>query len=110
MDKDVMDAFLAGSVIQFLLLAKQEEHKVVRWRKRQKDGIDAARVRGVRFGRPRIKLPKNFEALVARWEQGTLPFEKLLEQTGLKEATFYRRLRDLRKRADGDHIPHKSSN
>ncbi len=97
MDNDVMDAFLAGAVIQLMLLAKQNEHKVSRWRKSQQDGIDAARTRGVRFGRPRIKPPKNFEALVARWEQGTLPFQELLARTGLKEATFYRRLRELRK-------------
>ncbi len=82
---------------QLLLLAEQNERTAVLWRKRHKDGIDSARARGVVLGRPRIKLPKNFEGLVRQWEQGALPFDKLLAQTGLKEATFYRRLRELRK-------------
>ncbi len=75
----------------------ENEREAVHWRKRQKDGIAAARARGIRFGRPTIKTPKNFEDLVTQWEQGTLLFGELLERTGLKEATFYRRLRELRK-------------
>jgi len=63
---------------------------------RQAEGIAAARARGVRFGRPIKKPPENFAALVRQWEHGKLPFAELLKQTGLKEATFYNRLRELR--------------
>jgi hypothetical protein len=50
----------------------------------------------VRFGRPVKDPPEDFGALVARWERGKLPLEALLEEQGLKEATFYRRLREYR--------------
>jgi len=63
---------------------------------RQAEGIAAARRRGVSFGRPVKKPPENFAALVKQWERGDLEFYKLLEQTGLKESTFYRRLREYR--------------
>ena len=59
-------------------------------------GIAAAKVRGIRFGRPVKKTPENFDALVKQWERGNLPIQELLVQIGLKEATFYRRLRERR--------------
>ena len=65
---------------------------------RQAEGIIAAKARGVRFGRPIIKPPENFALLVKQWEGGKLPFSELLAQTGMKEATFYRRLREQREK------------
>ena len=63
---------------------------------RQAEGIAAARKRGVRFGSPVIKPPENFPELVKQWECGKLLLKELLTLTGLKESTFYRRLRELR--------------
>ena len=100
MNEDMLDAFVAGAVVQLLLLAKQDEQKAVRWRERQKAGIASARERGTHLGRPLIKIPKNFEALVKQWEKGSISFDELLKRTGLKQATFYRRLRELRKRKE----------
>jgi len=63
---------------------------------RQAEGIASARLRGVRFGRPIKKPPENFGELVKLWERGKLPVDEVLKRTGLKEATFYRRLREYR--------------
>lgn len=63
---------------------------------RQKEGIAAAKRRGVSFGRPIKNPPENFVESVKQWECGKLPIAELLAQTGLKEATFYRRLREYR--------------
>lgn len=63
---------------------------------RQAEGIAAAKKRGVRFGRPTKTSPENFAELVKLWEHGKLTIEEVLEQTELKQATFYRRLRELR--------------
>ena len=52
--------------------------------------------RGVQFGRPVKKSPEYFAATVKRWGREKLPIADLLAQTGTKEATFYRRLRELR--------------
>jgi DNA invertase Pin-like site-specific DNA recombinase len=63
---------------------------------RQAEGIAAARAKGVKFGRPVKNPPENFPELVKEWERGKLKYVDLLEQTGLKESTFFRRLREHR--------------
>ena len=63
---------------------------------RQREGIAAARLRGVRFGRPIKSPPNNFAETVKLWERGKLCFDEALERTGLKQATFYNRLREFR--------------
>jgi DNA invertase Pin-like site-specific DNA recombinase len=93
--KDLVGTFLSDVVLQLLSFVAQNERDTIR--KRQAEGIAAARVRGVRFGRPIKKPPENFAALVKLWEHGKLPIAQVLEQTGLKQATFYNRLREFRK-------------
>jgi DNA invertase Pin-like site-specific DNA recombinase len=93
-DKDLMGTFIADLVLQILSFVAQNERENIR--KRQAEGIAAARARGVRFGRPVKKPPENFATLVREWECGKLPFSDLLVQLGLKESTFYRRLRESR--------------
>jgi len=63
---------------------------------RQAEGIASAKRRGVRFGRPIKKPPENFNSIVKQWERGNISFSEALNQTGLKQATFYNRLRELR--------------
>ena len=63
---------------------------------RQAEGIASAKSRGVKFGRPIKKPPENFTKVVKAWGCGKMTFEEALNQTGLKQATFYNRLRELR--------------
>ncbi|MCL2841431.1 MAG: recombinase family protein [Defluviitaleaceae bacterium] len=63
---------------------------------RQAEGIAAAKAQGKHMGRPLKKPPENFAIVVKDWERGKLPFDEVLKQTGLKRATFYNRLRELR--------------
>jgi len=92
--KDLMGTFIADLVLQILSFVAQSERENIR--KRQAEGIAAARARGVRFGRPVKKPPANFVSVVKQWEGGELHITEVLAKTGLKEPTFYRRLRDLR--------------
>ncbi|GHS92494.1 resolvase [Synergistales bacterium] len=92
--KDLVGTFLADVVLQILSFVAQNERENIK--KRQMEGIAAARVRGVRFGRSIKKPPENFGNLVKQWERGQLPVADILKQTDLKLATFYRRLRDYR--------------
>jgi DNA invertase Pin-like site-specific DNA recombinase len=92
--KDLMGTFIADLVLQILSFVAQNERENIR--KRQAEGIAAARVRGVRFGRPTKTPPENFPETVREWERGMRTFEETLEKTGLKKATFYNRLRELR--------------
>jgi DNA invertase Pin-like site-specific DNA recombinase len=92
--KDLVGTFLADIVLQILSFVAQNERENIR--KRQSEGIAAAKARGVRFGRPAKKPPENFSMLVKLWERGKLPTKDLVAQSGLTETTLYRRLRERR--------------
>jgi DNA invertase Pin-like site-specific DNA recombinase len=93
--KDLVGTFLADVVLQILSFVAQNEREAIK--KRQNEGIRAAKARGTLFGRPVKKCPENFYELVHAWECGEMSLEKTLEQTKLKESTFFRRLRELRR-------------
>ena len=92
--KDLMGTFIADIVLQILSFVAHSERDNIK--KRQAEGIAAAKARGVRFGRPIKKPPEDFADLVKQWERGKLPIVELLTRAKLKEATFYRRLREHR--------------
>jgi DNA invertase Pin-like site-specific DNA recombinase len=92
--KDLVGTFLADVVLQILSFVAQNERENIR--KRQAEGIAAAKARGVPFGRPIKKPPENFAILVKQWERGNIKIDEVLRQTGLKQATFYNRLREYR--------------
>jgi DNA invertase Pin-like site-specific DNA recombinase len=81
-------------VLQILSFVAQSEHENIR--KRQTEGIAAARLRGVHLGRPEQAAPDNFDKLVRQWRQGKLPIAKVLVLCNMSESTFYRHLRKLR--------------
>ncbi|MCI8336181.1 MAG: recombinase family protein [Peptococcaceae bacterium] len=68
--KDLMGTFIADLVLQILSFVAQNERENIR--KRQAEGIAAARARGVRLGRPPRALPENFPALYDRWRAGEI--------------------------------------
>ena len=92
--KDLMGTFIADLVLQILSFVAQSEREKIR--ERQEQGIAAAKARGVRFGRPEITVPDDFDQLVNDWEKKELPLSELLQKCGMSEATFYRRLREMR--------------
>ena len=92
--KDLMGTFLSDIVLALLSYVAQNEQENIR--QRQREGISAAKARGVKFGRPTKEPPDDFAKLVRQWERGNLLFDEVLEQTGLRESSFYRRLKEYR--------------
>lgn len=92
--KDLRGTFVADLVLQVLSFGAQNERENIR--KRQEQGITAARQRGVHLGRPVIAAPDNFGEMVKKWEKKQLSLEQILKECNMSEATFYRRLRELR--------------
>ena len=92
--KDLMGTFIADLVLQILSFVAQSERENIR--RRQAQGIAAAKARGVRFGRPPVEPPADFAAVVTAWEKGSLPLGAALHRCGMSESTFYRRVRELR--------------
>ncbi|TGX96761.1 recombinase family protein [Hominisplanchenecus murintestinalis] len=92
--KDLMGTFIADLVLQILSFVAQSERESIK--KRQAEGIAAAKARGVKFGRPEKEAPDDFGRIVKAWEQKKLSFADVLEKCNMSEATFYRRLREYR--------------
>jgi len=77
----------------FAAVAELEREHILQ---RQAEGIAAAKTRGVQFGRPIKNPPVNFVEVVKLWEGNKITFDDALERTSLKQATFYRRLKEFR--------------
>ena len=92
--KDLMGTFIADLVLQILSFVAQNERENIR--KRQAQGIAVAKAKGIKFGRPEIILPDNFEELIREWEKKRLPLSEVLKICKMSEATFYRKLREYR--------------
>ena len=92
--KDLMGTFIADLVLQILSFVAQNERENIR--KRQLQGIAAAKARGVRFGRPEKGLPPEFVSLVKQWEKKKITLTEILNRCKISESTFYRRLREYR--------------
>ncbi len=92
--KDLMGHFIADLVLQILSFVAENERKNIR--KRQQQGIEVAKEKGVQFGRPKIPDPDNFSVIVKKWEKGGLKFEDAIQECSMSQATFYRRLKDYR--------------
>lgn len=65
---DLTGRLIADIVLQLLSYIAQTERENIR--RRQAEGIAAAKARGVRFGRKRLPIPEGFEAEAQRWNAG----------------------------------------
>lgn len=94
--KDLLSRFITDMILQVLSFVAENERANIK--QRQQEGIKAARARGVDFGRPRAKIPKDFWKYYVRWKTGeTAPME-LIKETTMSTRTFYRRIRELDRR------------
>ena len=68
-----------------------KEHKVrLLIRKRQREGIEAAKKKGKHLGRPYLKVPDNFEEVYAEWKSGAITARAAQKKLGMSSASFYR--------------------
>lgn len=87
---DLMGTFIADIVLQILsFVAETERHNI---NERQREGIAAAKARGIRFGRPRITLPECFPECADAVEKHLLSQRKAALKCGCALSTFQRYL------------------
>lgn len=87
--KDLMGTFLSDIVLQVLSFVAENERKNIK--QRQREGIQAAKLRGVEMGRPKQPLPENFEIYVIKWKENKITGTKAAEELGMPISTFYRK-------------------
>ena len=91
-EKNLLGTFISDMVLQLLSFVAQNERETIR--KRQAQGIAAAKLRCVSFGRPKKVLPDTFSDSVKEWARGNIPIEHLLSRYEISMATFYRKLQE----------------
>ena len=84
--KDLMGTFIADLVLQILSFVAQNERENIR--KRQAQGIAAAKARGVKFGRPTKPLPEGFYRAYQRWKSGRITCTAAAKECGMPLSTF----------------------
>lgn len=79
--------FIADIVLQILSFVAENER--VNIKERQREGIAAAKRRGVQFGRPPTVYSSEFISVVQSYFDGEISIQKAMERLGLKRSTFY---------------------
>ena len=94
--KDLLGTFIADLVLQILSFVAEAERNHIR--ERQAQGIAAAKMRGVKFGRPPQKLEPIFYKTYERWKRGEITGTKAAEICVMPLSSF----RDRAKRVENN--------
>ncbi len=90
-EDDLTGTFVADLVLQILSYVAQTERENIR--QRQMEGIAAAKIRGVRFGRPRKEVPDSFRQLKEDYERGKVSSRAAAKELSISQDTFLRWVR-----------------
>ncbi len=85
--------FISDLVLQILAYVAETERVMIK--QRQKEGITAAKIRGIRFGRPRTNETDQFMDAYNRWVSGELSSREAADFAEMSHTTFYRRCKEL---------------
>ena len=84
--KDLLGTFIADLVLQIMSFTAQLERDNIR--QRQREGIEAAKPRGVQFGRPPIQIPEEFYPLKVQYKMGDISLRKAAKVLNISHSTF----------------------
>ena len=88
-NKDDLTANLINDVVlELLSYVAESERKNTK--QRQKEGIKAAKDKGVKFGRPSVELPDNWNSVIKDWKAGKITAKQAMDLTGMKRTSFYK--------------------
>lgn len=84
--------FIADLVLQILSYVAEKERLAIRERQRQ--GIEAAQAKGVKFGRPRVRKPEGFDEVAAKWRNREITATAAMSLLGLSKYSFYKLIKE----------------
>lgn len=90
---DLTGTLIADIVLQLLSYVAQKERENIR--KRQAEGIAAAKARGVHFGNPGRPLPEDFEKVVQMWRKKEISLDEALSRLDVGRSYFYKNVKKL---------------
>lgn len=89
---DGLESLISDLVLQLLSYMAEDERK--RINSRQKEGVEAAKHNGVKFGRKKIELPSDFPVVYTDWKAKRITAVEAMQQLRMKRNTFYRRVKE----------------
>lgn len=90
--EDVILKAIQQAVLAILAAFAQKEREEIKTR--QSEGIALAQKKGVKFGRPPLELPQNWQSLYVRWKSGEIKAVEFMKQVDMKKATFYKKVNE----------------
>lgn len=72
------------------VLSSMAEQERITIRKRQREGIDAAKAKGKHLGRPRCVRPDNLDDIISKWRNADLTARQAYKTLGISKSSFYR--------------------
>lgn len=90
-EKNLLGTLISDIVLALLSYVAENERMNIK--QRQAEGIAAAKARGVKFGRPPLPLPENFQQVHKEWRDGKISVTQAAEKCGLSQSTFFRKVR-----------------
>lgn len=86
--KDLLGTFISDLVLQLLSFVSENER--INIKQRQAEGIAAAKKRGVKFGRPPIKMPENYIENYILWKSKKITAQQGADNCHLPLWAFYK--------------------
>lgn len=80
-------------------IAEQERLTI---RKRQSEGIEAAKKKGKHLGRPPLAEPDNFEEVYREWKAGKITAKDAMKTVGMKKTSFYRKVKEFEQKVPAE--------
>jgi len=85
-ERDLTGTFIADLVLQILSYVAQTERELIK--QRQSEGIEAAKARGVRFGRPSLERPVILQEVQEAWQRNEISAREAGRRLGISYKTF----------------------
>lgn len=104
--KDLTGILIADIVLQLLSYVAQTEREFIR--QRQKEGIAAAKARGVKFGREPMQRPAEFDMIKAQWEEDNISAREAAKQLGITHKTFLKWVKEEKMDKKVEFSPHEA--
>ena len=86
-DNSLDRKFICDLTLQILAYVAEKER--INIRARQEQGIAVAKANNVKFGRPKIEKPDNWDEVIGQWKKGAMTAKLAMDILGIKRSTFY---------------------
>ncbi len=86
--KNLVGKFISDIVLQILSFVAENERENIK--RRQAEGIRIAKEKGKHLGRPKLKMPSNFDTIANQYKKKEITLAEALQTLDMNRSTFYK--------------------